>query len=873
MARDYLWTRIFFTNKNPAPVKSELGDGYTVPYWYVLGFLENVAAENKVKPNDQTTNLLIEIADAIIDYKINGKRIDNFRTDLSLIKVLFSLPIEKIGPKHIVFVSTVLHGKFGQEVVSNEILKTCIPVLVNTSAKSLLLQLIGIILEYKEEESSYFSRYGSILGDYWLDEILTKYKTDFIRICGLDLYDIVKEKIDTIIKRSNGTEFGGIITIEGSSQNLSEDYRTQLVYFLRDILISQDPLKVRPIIYDLIVDTKAIMRRLAIFTISEHYDVLKDIFWSITTNPIEDTALKHELYELFKKNNNNMTEPEINQIVRWIETESFDYSQLYESNNDARKSMAYHRKEWLSSIIDSGNRQVSDLYKKYDAIFGAKLEHPGYLVWSSGVIIESPKPMSEEVIGRTNREVADFLRSLSSKIDEQSDRFRAYVRNNPQRFSQDMDVFLQIPIVFQKSLLEGLTEAIRDKKDINWSQTFGFISKLINEDTFWTATYNKMNYRVWISKEIADLIEVGIRNNAFTSPDISSQASELLIVLASHDSAEFNIEFSLDLVNSVLNSPRGAIFMAMVNLALKHQKPTPNENWSGAIKDYFTRAIKKEAQPSVELYVTLGEYLVFMYYNLERKWVKDNINLLLPKEEELYWIAGFSSYLFSASQVYKDIFDLLVSNGHYAKALNVEFNEKLSKDRIADHIAIAYLNQFEEIENPQSLIAQLISKQDPELVRSIVSLVWRSAEKINEIQKSRAIILWKKLVSSLEKGNDTESKKTLASLFRWISIIQKLDEQSVDLLKTSLRNASSESEIMFVVDDLMKHVQSTPHEVGELYLELLHHGMFPFHPQDKIQELVKVLYENKEKKAATEICDLYWKKRYFFLKEVSDYYS
>jgi hypothetical protein len=468
------------------------------------------------------------------------------------------------------------------------------------------------------------------------------------------------------------------------------------------------------------------------------------------------------------------------------------------------------------------------LYEKYDKISTAELEHPGYLVWSSGVMMESPKPFDNKVMGKSNLEIAEFL-AKETKVDELSDNFRTSVGDNPQKFSQDLDPFLTIPVIFQYSLLEGLTKAQRDKKELDWDQTLEYIRKLIVNEDFWSKQYEKTNYRVWISKEIANLIEEGVRNDAFKTQELVSTASDLLLLLAKHDNSEYNIDFSLDLITSVLNSPRGAIFMAIVNLALKYQKPSANNYWSGQIKDYFSEAIEKKIPPSTELYVTLGEYLINIYFILDRKWVNDNINLIFPKEEQDYWTAAFSSYLFSAARIYREIYDLLTLNGHYSKALNAKFNEVISKDRLANHIAIAYINEFEELDNPQSLIAQLLSKQEPELITPIVNLIWRSAEKLTEKQRIRSIQLWEKIVQSIQgRTNDPASRKALASLFQWINVIDELDSRTVNLLKVSLRNASSESEIMFVIEDLMKHVQSNPHEVAELFLELLLQGNYPY---------------------------------------------
>ena len=60
--------------------------------------------------------------------------------------------------------------------------------------------------------------------------------------------------------------------------------------------------------------------------------------------------------------------------------------------------------------------------------------------------------------------------------------------------------------------------------------------------------------------------------------------------------------------------------------------------------------------------------------------------------------------------------------------------------------------------------------------------------------------------------------------------------------------------------------------MGKIFLEILNSGKFPRFPEEKIQDLVRALFEHNEKDSAKIICNLYAKEGIFFLKEIHDEY-
>jgi hypothetical protein len=132
----------FEGDKNPSPkeVKDQPGF-FTVPFWNVLTYLERVAKINKENPAVDITDGLLEIVSSIIGYRgKDGKRIENYRTDWFLIKIIFMLPHDKWNDQTIEFIEGAIRGSFGSALIQSEIDKTVLPALIEHKAIKLILE-------------------------------------------------------------------------------------------------------------------------------------------------------------------------------------------------------------------------------------------------------------------------------------------------------------------------------------------------------------------------------------------------------------------------------------------------------------------------------------------------------------------------------------------------------------------------------------------------------------------------------------------------------------------------------------------------------------------------------------------------------------
>ncbi len=873
----------FDPKNNPAPQAK--GEKYIVTeYWDALGFLTRVSEINKSHPNDEITKRLQRILVSIISYRDeNGKRIENTRSDWLLIKMIFDLPITEITDDQIQFVKIALDQvKTDTILISNEITERIIPYLIEKKAKKLILSLLDIVLDFEISNKSYLHEVTSIIGDFYLSELVKKYQKDLLEICGIELYDLLLKKANKVISL-NKRIFSSIITIEESSQNMLDTYKFILIGFLRDALTNQQPKDIKKKIEGLLREENPVLKRIAISAINSYYSDLNGIFWEMEPNPLNELMLKHELYELFKNHSAEFDDAQIQRILKWVESEDFSaLVKYYEGKDKAEleRAIAHYKKEWLTSLLDSGDKKVRELYDKYSEIAPEEIAHPGYNVWTSGVSVGLPRSekLEEKLEGKKNEEIVEYLRNYKREPEKWEDvisvadslaiGFKDYVTKNSVQISETIEPFLSLPVKFQVSLLSGLIKALENKEKINWHNILNFCLELLGKEDFWQTISQEKEELV---KEIARLIITSTRDKS-TAIDQENLpiVEKILITMASNDPSQ-RPEIA-DLFTSVLNSTKGNIYSAMILYSLRYAELKSEKVWKKEIKEYFENKIDETTAP-IEFYVTMGQYLPYISH-LDNNWVSANINKVFPKDQEERWKATTTGYFYSSNTLYLDLYRLLRESNNYSKMLGTDFEDKFVSTRAVDHVCIAYLNGLENIDEQESLIRKIIDTANIKKISEVVNFVWRIKIKLSAEQKEKIIVLWEKLVERLlPKEYEPEISKVLSSLSNWINVIDDLNQRCVKLLKISARHIGADFNLFLLIDNLTKFVDTKPREVGEIFNEAITKETLLFHKVEQVQKIVTILFEKEATDIANEICEKFWENKQFFLKEICDKYN
>ena len=558
----------FAPENNPKPQEVSNKKGrYTVPHWNILDALVNMAVKNEEVPNAEVSRTLLKIVDAIINYRENGERINNYRTDWKLLETISRFPIEYIGKQHIQFIKEALQPSIGTSLLDHEIGKLFLPKLIRERAKELLIALLDVILHYSKLDKNHIRESISVIDPYYLKEALDKNKKGISEICAIEAANVAITKIQEILKEDKSQfNYVWIPAIEDHEQTRFPDrYECQLVHFVRDMLEAANPKEVEPIAKDMLGSEHYIFKRLAYHLINHHYDALSYMLWSVPNNPLNSFTI-HELYELFKAHCKNFDEAQINIILNWIKTKDFYLSDEVLGIAEKEEYIkAYYKKEWLLPLLDTGNVEVKRRYEAYNSINDATIEHPGFHYWSSGAgWVQDVSPIDEdEFKKKTNDEIATYINAYKEEDKTSWKEFnrinlassiRKFVSNDPVRFSTYLTPFFSVSRKYQHELLRGFEEAWRNNKDFNWNELLLFMKKLIEDGSFWSEEKKEgeYDYNRWIADTIANLIQEGTKDDKHAfSPDLLPIAEQIILLLLKNVKSDMSI--MNDLVTSVLN--------------------------------------------------------------------------------------------------------------------------------------------------------------------------------------------------------------------------------------------------------------------------------------------------------------------------------
>lgn len=873
----------FNPNNNPLPIEDPDNKGFfSIPHWPILYYLENAATNNQIYPSKDISNLLLKIIEDITEYRDeHGNRIDNSNSDWYLIKILFLLPIELISEKHINYFKLMIDSRWRMTLIESEIGKTILPKLISNSSINLITRLLDIMFEYVEPEKSTPIKFTSKMQKFWLNDSIKKHKASIAKLCGLEAGQIAINMIHKIIQIDD-SQFNHIWipTIEDHPQKrLTDQYECQLVHFIRDMYEHVNPNNISVNIGMMLVDDHPIFQRISLHIISFHYDSLKDIFWEWENNPLDDFEIRHEVYELFNSNCTKFTEKQIEQILYWIESKEYFISEKLKDDKEMKnKILAYRKKAWLTSLLPSKNHLVQTAYKKYNKIDPKIIEQPGFITgitsWSGSISSLS----EDQLLKMSINDIVNYLNNFKEEsgwkkpsIDGLTNALRSCVSKNPEKFSKNLKPFLKIQRFYQNSILQGFSTASQNKNNIMWDNLFDFIVSIINSENFWSEEFDETinDYRKWIISQIADLINNGTKNDDYAfDPQLLPVAESILLKLINQ--AEYDLFFSLNLITSVLNSSKGKILSAMINYSLRIARLSnkAKDRWILTIKKEFNKRIHKEIKPSIEFYVTLGEYLPNLLY-LDENWVTENINLIFPFDSDDNWEASFTSYLYYHSKIYKNIYFLLRDNNHYEKAINIKFADEGINEALVQHICVGYIENWEDINKPDSLISKLLEQQNMNLLSEIVRFFWISHENQTKEMKAKVIIMWRALINLLSNIEvKKEVKAVISDLSKWLVFIDKIDDEISDWILLSAKYIKSNYNTSYLIEYLVKHAIITPEKVANIYLFMLKEKIFPDYDQKHIMETIQCLYDHGQKNNADEICNLYGKNGFDFLRAI-----
>lgn len=870
--------KFFDGSKNPEPVESEDNPGfYSMPYWGVLTYLEEVSKQNLKEPNNEITESLIRIIESICQYRNDLKeRVENYRTDYTIFKIICTLPEDYLHDKYFDFIKIGLLSKWDGLIGHsfNEFLDR----LISINNNELTLKGINLLLTHSEVQDT-FEKVHSIFRSYELQRILSDFKPKIIPILGTDLLDLGVQKITEVISLDESA-FNNISipAIEDHEQTSFPDkYDCQLVYLVRDTLEDLDSKDIIECTKKLLIKDHPIFQRIAFHTIRVRYAELKELFWSLKENPLNLALTKHEVYEIIKEQSENFKDEEITQIIDWINFR--DYYIPEEFKNDkvkVERSIAYRKKEWLSSLIPAKDKRVTDLINELDKINAAKVEHPGFDSWHSSFTGNISPLTLDDIVKKGIDEIIKFYNEFKDQdhdfmgpsTDGLVDMLTLAVRNNPNKYNTNCKPLVDCPSQIRYAWIRGLGESWRDEKQsFGCAEVFKTVFESIEKKKFWESHNSDDNYCRWFVSSLLSFIEDGLRNdNHAFNPDLLPLVKKILLVILENDKHPV-FEHS-DLSMTVLNNTKGKIYLALFQYSLRvaRLEGKDSNRWDNDIQKLVTENIELKDDNPLLFYV-IGQFLPNIHF-LDENWMIQNFDKLFPLDNKTNWSASLSGYLFYHRNPNRTYFKLFIEGSHLQEALSDDLIVGESKNSLIQQVCTAYLYDFESIEIHNEIIQTLINSKNESDLSSLIYFFWSPRFPFEKKVINKIKPLWIEFYNKAIKMRDKKlDSYILSGCCKWLKSIEEIDDEIYEVLLNSVPFINQRDRYS-VIESLSKHINNSPEKVGNILIELYNKEVTYDISRGKLQEMVENLYDKGFKEIADKICLIHGEHGFHFLRSL-----
>ena len=661
-------------------------------------------------------------------------------------------------------------------------------------------------------------------------------------------------------------------SISSGSDLSMQDAKQTLTLILRDICVAKVAIdkKVARLIFNKFLGPEyqyPLFRRIVLFLIGKGWDDFKETFWQIVEKEgeflFENPNFKLEIFTLLQENINKLTSEEKTKIKDIIEKGP----QKYLPEDKQERYIANWKQEWylaLKSDVD-----FAKLYEDQKKITQREVEIPIPVRFESRIGAGSSPLSKEEILTMSNEELVVFLKKFKTldhwegpSVEALSLALKDAVQEKPEKFIENLTPFVDAGYLYVYYTLLGIKDAWNQKKSIVWEKLFEFIKKYVDRNDFWQDKFKIKDDNLnavpgWVTGVIGELIQDGTKDDdwAFSEKYFPVAQEILFLILDKQESADWQ---SNDSVTYALNTPLGKLITALILLALRiarierKQGVKKDINWSQEVKNKYEKLLKNNI---TESYTLLGQYLINFDY-LDKYWVEGKIDEISPEKNEKLWKSFMEGYLL-AGPVYEKFYKLM--KAHYSTAIEYDFKETYTNQRLVQHISLQYLHGKESIDDTDGLFRKLLNRWDPLQIQEIVSFFWIQREhfrknlkdnskvkmsaELREI-RDRIIDFWKWVYDYKYKDKqpddlDDKDKTILSNLSALTMFLYKIDSENLNWLILSAPYVNIDFKSSFFIeylDNLKDRDRETTKYVGQIFLKMLS-DTTPEHNQKHIHSI------------------------------------
>lgn len=635
-------------------------------------------------------------------------------------------------------------------------------------------------------------------------------------------------------------------------------------------------------------------RKVVLYVIKENWEACKNLFWEIVkdNDPMllfSNHSFDKDLYELLNKNQILLSQEEITTLQKIIDLGPQD-----KKEDRDPKYKDYWQLRWYSALRNIV--PFKDSYEKLSQAENLTYEHYENL----GVIktrFGSISPFSvEEILQKRNQEIVKFIHSFKPKdrweeptIDGLSNSLSAAVQNEPKKFSDEIELYKDVPYIYAYHIANGFKEAWKNKKSFNWEKVLNFYKEYILNEKFTSGQFRLENdgwgaTADWVIGSVGNLLTEGMQSdsNAFDLSLLPIAKNILEVIVPRLKPVDDFKQTNLDYPTYSLNSTAGKILRTLLDYSLRRARNLKAEGnfprWEIEIKDLFEETFKKGI---IDGYILIGWYFQQFYF-LDNDWIINKVKEYY-KLEDKEWVAFVSGFGFGNPPFNKDIYHLFYP--HYERAIKNDIQIKSIHNRgIIRHIVAFYFWGFEDLQT-NGLLTMLFNKGNHTSILEVVNFVWRQEGYLKSLNRGEAknfeeIIfnLWNYLAQKYENATGEEEQKVLEALPNLLVFVPELNNTYTNLVLKSSGIIDKHFHSHYLIENLIKlKDRGNPNEsvkhVGVILNSIKFAPYFSSVDKKHVIDLVVFLYENGQKQIADEFCNKMAKQGHEFLIEIHNKYK
>jgi len=850
----------------PVPAREE---GYvSIPVWPITDYLVSTSEQLSDPRYENYAKRILEFIRAATLYA-KEEEFGNYRAWWQFSKVIRNIPSHLIDTADIALFSYWLDDKYERGLVAENLGEHWLVNLLDRRdehCNALAMTLFPALYEVKFVDKGYgdTNRQEAVLRfDSWHGRKITQKVAQVGgKALGRRAVQIFRGALELVIETLDRDRWSSLwrAAIEDHEQNHgADDAEDIFVEGMRDALlahIDEEPAAAKNFVAELLEGRFETVMRIAIYTIDKRYQQLGDLTDRLIEERYFTSNFRHEMWHLLHNHYPQFSE----KVAARARATIGGLVSIGENNQPNEGATAYQRAIWLAAIHQHGDEEEK-LYQECIKVIGGEPEHPDFSSYMTTGWVDHESPIPKDDI--QSMEVDELVKRLESYKDPGKFRepgieglvkaLRQVVKAAPLRYFSRLNKFASLDLAYVHEILEAYGELWTEKAQLPWGeiwkQLLAFCEEVVQQDRFWSEeSAQKRDHfvanRYWVVSSIGRLIENGTRSDdhAFSEQYLNQAQAILIVLLQKEKGDEFKPDS--DAVSIAINSPRGRCLEAFINLSLRSCRLADKqgghvETWKH-LEPTFDAELARPDINEYEFATLVVNYLPNFLY-MSNEWVLGNLSKIFDQKNYQKWLCAMNGYAY-VNRVYQGIYNHLKKHGHFVRVLDDNNLKDRVVEKIIQNIAIAFINDFEQLDEETGLIALLLERRKQSELGQLIWFIWTLRKEGDTKVRDKAFELWPRLLGVIDT-NSREGKKLASRLSTWSVFVDEINVVNKPLLLAVAGYAEHDYNSHDLLEMIARRSEAQPRDAYEIWRKLLEGACTDF-PEEAVRTALKNLSQS-----------------------------